>query len=236
MSWLSVPTPRRMGRGSVGLATLVPLALLALVGSACGSSSGGSAQASAQPSEGTSSRLGSNTVPVPSSVAPSTTTTTTDPGTTTTMLSASAALVQKQPPAGGYQVQVPPVWHYANATIPSDHVTNVWSDPATPGQSLTVVGSGCIGCVERSLKDRSPDPSKVMPAGANVTQQPDAYTADYQAPSSVAGSVDFGRVMILHRGTVITGYVRLDAILPSGDQPLAERMFESFALASPSSN
>ena len=77
------------------------------------------------------------------------------PGTTTTVLSSGTALAQKQPPWGGYRVNVPPVWHYVDKTIPSDHITNVWTDPATPGQRLTVVASGCIGCVMYSLTDRS---------------------------------------------------------------------------------
>jgi hypothetical protein len=164
------------------------------------------------------------------------TTTTGAADTTTTVLSSGTALVQKQPPAGGYQVQVPTVWHYANKTIPSDHITNVWTDPATPGQKLIVVASGCIGCVETSIKDRSPNASKVMPAGAQVGSQPDPYTVDYQAPSTSSGMVDYGQVLILHRGSVVTGYVRLDAELPSGDQQLADRMFNGFSLSASSSS
>ena len=60
----------------------------------------------------------------------------------------------------------------------------------------------------------------------------DPYTTDYQAPSTVAGVVDFGQVLILHRGSVITGYHALDVLLPSGDQELADRMLQSFTPAS----
>ena len=172
----------------------------------------------------------------PTNASSDSTTSTGAADTTTTVLSTGTALVQKQPPAGGYQVQVPTVWHYANKTIPSDHITNVWTDPATPGQKLTVVASGCIGCVETSIKDRSPNASKVMPTGAQVGSQPDPYTADYQAPSTTSGMVDYGQVLILHRGSVVTGYVRLDAQLPSGDQQLADRMFSGFSLSASSSS
>ena len=67
---------------------------------------------------------------------------------------------QKQPPWGGYRVNVPPVWRYIDQTIPSDHVTNLWTDPRDPGQRLTVVASGCIGFVMHSLTDRSLIPSR----------------------------------------------------------------------------
>jgi hypothetical protein len=174
--------------------------------------------------------------PAPANASSDSTTSTGAADTTTTVLSSGTALVQKQPPAGEYHVQVPTVWHYANKTIPSDHITNVWTDPATPGQKLTVVASGCIGCVETSIKDRSPNASKVMPSGSQVVSQPDSYTADYQAPATTGGMVDYGQVLILHRGSVVTGYVRLDAELPSGNQPLADRMFSGFSLSASSSS
>lgn len=217
---------------------------LPFVAGACGgqkSSSGTSSSSteSSRPSRSGHSNTPSPAAPTTSTTLPGTTTvpptsssTSTLPTSTTTVLSPAAVVVPKKPPKGTYQVAVPPAWNFADATTPSDHITNVWTSPSTPGQSLTVIASGCIGCVERSLTDRTPDASKVVPAGATITGQPDSYTTDYQAPTLAAGNSDFGRVLILHRGSVIIGYVRLDVVLPSGDQQLASRILQSFTVPS----
>lgn len=230
------------------LAVPAILAGVAVLAAACGgaASTSGSGGARRRPAAPHAYRHayrplvnGGPTTPVTSTTAAPTTSTVAGPGTpatappgAATTLPPSAPLVKKQAPTGEYQVQVPTVWSYRNATIPSDHITNVWSDPSVPGESLTVTASGCIGCVEYSLSNPSPDPSRVMPTGGTVKASVDPYTIDYEAPAFATGSVDFGRVDILHRGSVITGYVRLDVVLPSGDSQLAARMLQSFALPS----
>lgn len=211
-------------------AAAVALVALAGAAAACGGSSvaahhsGATKQAAPRHA---STPTTSVIAPTPTTSAP---TTTAPP--TTQPAPAAASLVQKAPPGNHYQVKVPQVWTFKNATVPSDHVTNVWVSPADPSQHLTVVASACQGCVKRTLKSQTPDPSLVVPSGATSTTPLNPYTLDYQAPAATAGSVDYGRILVMHRGTVITGYVRLDVVLPAGSQQVATQMLDSFSLPS----
>lgn len=155
------------------------------------------------------------------------------PRTTATAPAALGALVVQSPPSGAYRVLVPVGWRYTDTSYPSDHTTEVWRDPADPGPALTVVRSGCSGCVETSINQPTPDPSLVLPAGVTQRTTVDQWTLDYRAAASASGDVDFGRVEILHDGARITGYVRLDLVLAQGDEAVASRILDSFAIAAP---
>ncbi len=130
---------------------------------------------------------------------------------------------------------MPASWQFQNATIPSDHVTNVWSDPATPGPGLTVVLSACTGCLKHPLTATTATPALVAPAGATQEVAKGPWRMDYVAPSLAAGTIDDGRVLVTHDGRAITGYVRLDVVVPPGEQALADHVLGSFTLHSPTS-
>ncbi len=139
------------------------------------------------------------------------------------------ALVATEPPGRPYRIEVPEGWQYEDETVPSDHTTDVWQDPTSPGQRLSVVRSGCAGCVERSVDQPTPDPALVAPTTVVASKQVDPWTFEYEAPTRLPGDLDFGQVSVAHAGSAVTGYARLDVVLPAGDQALAEDVLGSYA-------
>jgi hypothetical protein len=114
--------------------------------------------------------------------------------------------------------------------VPSDHQTNTWSDPSDPNSVLTVVLSGCEGCVKASTTSSAPDPSNVLPAGATVTRTIAPWQIYYTDAASPSGYTDFGSILVTHNGTTVTGYVKLDLVLPSTESAAANTVLASFAL------
>jgi hypothetical protein len=115
--------------------------------------------------------------------------------------------------------------------VPSDHQTNVWSDPSDPHTSLTVVLSGCEGCVKASLTSNAPDPNNVLPAGATVTQSVPPWQIFYTNAATPSGYTDIGMIEVTHNGMAVTGFVMLDLVLPAGDAPSANAVLGSFTLS-----
>jgi hypothetical protein len=205
---------------------VVALTGLALLASACSHAAGAPHSSGSTTSPGSHRSTTTNTVPT---TAASTTSTTT---TTTTPVSSIGPLTPRNQPAGAYTVSLPAAWVFANTSIPSDHQTNVWSDPADPSSSLTVVLSGCEGCVKTSLSSSAPDPTNVLPAGATVTQTVAPWQVYYTNAATPSGYKDFGTIDVTHNGTAVSGYVMLDLVLPADEAASANAVLTSFSLSS----
>jgi hypothetical protein len=162
-----------------------------------------------------------------------TTTTTSTPSTTSTTTSATSigTLTTRTQPAGNYTVSLPAAWVFSDTSVPSDHQNNTWSDPSDPHASLAVVLSGCEGCVKTSLTSSAPDPTKVLPAGATVTQTVAPWQVFYTNAATPSGYEDFGMIDVTHNGTAVTGYVMLDLVVPAADAASAATVLGSFTLS-----
>ena len=164
---------------------------------------------------------------VPTTAVPTTATT----GTTAPPADSIGALTTRSQPGGIYTVSLPAAWVFADTSVPSDHQTNVWSDPSDPHTSLTVVLSGCQGCVEASLDSGAPTPTKAVPAGATVTQTVAPWQVFYAAAATPGGYKDFGTIEVTHNGSSVSGFVRLDLVLPADQAATANTVLTSFALS-----
>jgi hypothetical protein len=169
-----------------------------------------------------------STVPPTTSLA--TTTTTTGAAPPTTVPFSIGPLVTRTQPGGLYSIALPASWVFADTSVPSDHQTNVWSDPADPNTTLTVVLSGCEGCVKASPTSTEPAPQNVLPAGATITQTIAPWQIYYSKPASPAGYTDFGTIEVTHNGSAVTGYDMLDLVAPSSGAASANQVLASFAL------
>jgi hypothetical protein len=138
---------------------------------------------------------------------------------------------RSQPGTGDYSVSLPASWLYANATTPSDHQTNTWSNPADPASVLTVVLSGCEGCVKASIDSSAPAPQQQVPAGATVTRTVAPWQVFYSRAATPSGYEDFGTVLVTHSGNAVTGYVQLDLIVPAAQAAAANTILSSFTLS-----
>jgi hypothetical protein len=165
-------------------------------------------------------------------VAPTTlaTTTTTAAAVPTTAPSTLGVLVTRAQPGGAYSVDLPASWVFTDTSVPSDHQTNVWSDPADANSTLTVILSGCEGCVKASPTSTAPDPENVLPAGATVTQTIAPWQIYYTEPAAQSGYTDFGTIEVTHNGSAVTGYDMLDLVTTSGNATSANDVLASFAL------
>jgi hypothetical protein len=129
-------------------------------------------------------------------------------------------------------VSLPESWVYANTSVPSDHLTNTWSDPSDANVGLTVVVSGCQGCVVATPGSATPDPRLAMPSGATVTRTVSPGQIFYSHAATTAGYTDFGMVLVTNNGTTTTGFVRLDLVVPSGQSDAANTVLTSFSINS----
>lgn len=202
---------------------------LALVMTACSHTTGPSHTSAPHNPAGTHSGT--------TSTAPKrTTSTTTRPTTpsstqpTTAPVSALGPLITRPQPAGAYTVSLPATWQFANNSVPSDHQTNTWSDPSDADSSLTVVLSGCEGCVKAAPTSPTPDPSGVLPAGATVTRTVQPWQIFYTDTAPSSGYTDFGSILVTHNGTAVTGYAKVDLVIPTSESAAANAVLGSFTL------
>src|ERR1700733_15388389 len=77
-------------------------------------------------------------------------------------------LKRVSPPGGGYSVELPATWRFANASYPSDHASHLWFDPQDALRKMLVVLSGCAGCAESGGK---PNAAAGVPAGATKVKR-----------------------------------------------------------------
>jgi hypothetical protein len=205
---------------------VVALTGLALLVSACSHAAGTPHSSGSTTSPG--AHRSTTTTTVPTTAAPTTSTTST---TSTSAASSIGTLTTRSQPAGNYAVSLPAAWVFTDTSVPSDHQTNIWSDPSDPSTSLTVLLSGCEGCVKTSLTSSAPDPTNVLPAGATVTQTVAPWQVFYTKAATPSGYEDFGMIDVTHNGTAVTGYVMLDLVLPASDATSANAVLASFTLS-----
>jgi hypothetical protein len=140
--------------------------------------------------------------------------------------SAGAPLKRDSPPGGGYTVELPPTWRFANASYPSDHVTHLWFDPANALRKLLVVLSGCV-CAQPNGR---PDPAAGVPANAlhvvRLSRTEDAFQFSTDDDPWIAN----GRSIDILRNGRPAGYASVELWLPPGEHALATTILNSFRL------
>ena len=144
--------------------------------------------------------------------------------------STDATLVRRSPPGGGYSVLLPVNWRFRNATYPSDHSTHAWYDPSDPLRKLVIILSACVGCVSNPSQT-APDPAELLADDPSVERHSyiSAWETAFQAFSSQDSLPDNGIVIVLHAGSQIGGYNRLDLYLASSEHALATRILNSYS-------
>jgi hypothetical protein len=141
----------------------------------------------------------------------------------------SAALARVAPPGGGYSVELPPAWRFANASYPSDHATHLWFDPANALRRMIVVLSGCVGCAERN---GAPNPEGGVPAGAtHVVRLSASEVAFEQFTAADDPWLANGISVVMRQHGAIVGYATAEVWLPPAQHPLATAILNSFKLA-----
>lgn len=135
------------------------------------------------------------------------------------------ALRRVAPPGGGYTVELPPTWRFANASYPSDHATHLWFDPVNALRKMLVVRSGCVGCAQTNGK---PNPAAGVPRGAThvirLSPSEDAFqnfTDDDPWPAN-------GISIVTRQAGKIDGYVSVELWLPPSQHALATTILNSF--------
>lgn len=146
-----------------------------------------------------------------------------------TPLARQAAVLRRvAPPGGGYSVELPAPWRFANASYPSDHATHLWFDPSNALRRMIVVLSGCVGCAQR---DGAPNPDAGVPAGATHVVRLSADEAAFQQFTSaddpwLANGIS---VVMRHDGAIV-GYATAELWLPPAQHSLATTILNSFRL------
>jgi hypothetical protein len=140
----------------------------------------------------------------------------------------TSTLKRVSPPGGGYSVELPSTWRFANASYPSDHATHLWFDPVNALRKMLVVLSGCVGCAETGDK---PNPAAGVPPGAtrvvHLGASEDAFQNFTDDDPWVANGIS---IVTRHRGR-IDGYVSVELWLPPSQHALATTILNSFRLA-----
>jgi hypothetical protein len=149
-------------------------------------------------------------------------------------VAASGPLVTRSSKEGGFTVKVPSSWHYKDASYPSDHSTELWTDPADPKSKLEVEVSGCVGCVERQScvlhnKRCGPFPAGVVPKGTISESMVDPWSVQFVARGAGTPYKDRGLVVIRHDGNKISDWAYVQLWLPDSQKQLADAILASFA-------
>ena len=141
----------------------------------------------------------------------------------------STPLARVSPPNGGYSVELPRSWRFANASYPSDHATHLWFDPANALRKMLVVLSGCAGCAQ---KHGRPDPEAAIPAGATSVRRLSPSAAVFQDFTADDPWVANGIAFVVRQNGVIDGYATVELWLPASRHALATTILNSFRLDS----
>jgi len=140
--------------------------------------------------------------------------------------SAGTTLKRDSPPGGGYTVELPSTWRFANASYPSDHVTHLWFDPANALRKMLVVVSGCV-CAG---PNGQPDPGVGVPANpihvVRLTRTQDAFQVFTDDDPWVANGLSID----ILRNAKPAGYASVELWLPPGQHALATTILNSFRL------
>jgi hypothetical protein len=142
--------------------------------------------------------------------------------------SPATSLRPRHPPGGGYSVNLPPTWRFADASYPSDHATHLWFDPANALRKMLVVVSACVGCATVNADGRTPNPRGVVPAGPVSSFRVNRWKAGFLGYSTDDPYPARGWVIVLRRGRDIEGYVTVQLWLPKAENGVATRILNSF--------
>jgi hypothetical protein len=149
--------------------------------------------------------------------------------------SAPGALVVRSSKLGGFTVPVPAGWRYRNASYPSDHSTEYWTDPADPKTKLEVIVSACIGCVEKpscTLHETGcgPYPVALVPNGTISKRHVGRWSERFTARNALSPYLLRGIVAIRHHGSSIIDWAYVELWVPQADAKIASSMLAGFKL------
>jgi hypothetical protein len=140
----------------------------------------------------------------------------------------TVALKRVSPPGGGYGVELPSTWRFANASYPSDHATHLWFDPANALRKMLVVLSGCAGCAQT---DGQPKPAAGLAQHATDVKRLSASVDAFQDFTDDDPWVANGISIVTRQDGRIDGYVSVELWLPPRQHALATTILNSFRLA-----
>ena len=149
--------------------------------------------------------------------------------------SAGDGLIRRASLEAGFTVKVPADWRYQDATYPSDHSLERWTDPHDARTRLQVEVSACVGCVQPAScilngTGCGPAPRQVVPVKTVSTRQIDRWTLRFVARTAGTPYPDRGLVAIIHRGNDIRGFALAQVWLPAAKSRLADAILGSFRL------
>jgi hypothetical protein len=136
-------------------------------------------------------------------------------------------LKRVSPPHGGYTVELPSTWRFANASYPSDHATHLWFDPANALRKMLVVLSGCTGCAETNGQ---PNPKAGVPADATSVVRLNSSEDAFQLFTDDDPWTANGISLLIRDNGRIEGYASVELWLPPGQHALATTILNSFHL------
>jgi hypothetical protein len=137
-------------------------------------------------------------------------------------------LKRVSPPGGGYSVELPATWRFANASYPSDHASHLWFDPQDALRKMFVVLSGCVGCAET---DGKPDPAAGVPTGATGVKRLNAWEESFQVFTPDDPWSALGLSLVIRQDGRIDGYASVELWLPASQRAVATTILRSFRLA-----
>ena len=141
---------------------------------------------------------------------------------------ATPVLKRVSPPGGGYSVEVPSAWRFANASYPSDHATHLWFDPVNALRKMLVVVSGCVGCAEANGQ---PNPAAGVPQDATHVERLNSSEDAFEEFTDDDPWVANGISIVARKNGRIDGYVSVELWLPPRQHALATSVLNSFRLA-----
>jgi hypothetical protein len=130
-------------------------------------------------------------------------------------------------------LRLPSDWRYRDATYPSDHSLEYWTDPHDSLSKARLEVSRCVGCVQPSSCVLNgvgcrPAPENVVPKGATWHRTSktrvrfSGYTDDSPYPLE-------GVAVVIQRNGAIAGFARLELWLPRSQSRLAAALVASFS-------
>ena len=143
---------------------------------------------------------------------------------------ATAPLHRVSPPHGGYSVLLPRDWRFHDASYPSDHATHLWWEPKNALMKMTVVLSGCIGCVTTSNYTK-PNPAGELPEGVTSKVRLNKWEMAFQVYTTDDPYPDNGIVIVTHNSKGISGSVIVNLWLPTSQHKLATTILRSLRVA-----
>ncbi len=136
----------------------------------------------------------------------------------------SVALKRVSPPGGGYSVELPSTWRFANASYPSDHDTHLWFDPVNALRKMLVVLSGCAGCAQQEGARAG------VPQYATNVERLSASEDVFQNFTDDDPWTANGISIVTRQNGGFDGYVSVELWLPPSQHALATTILDSFRL------